>query len=180
MVLQGSGTAHRSRRALTVFAYQFDVSVRPYTLRTGDTLESIAKKRGEDGQPNQLMELHGRPFPHNTFVHCAGITVQQIVSINHDVDPDKATEGQTILLPSGKLSARDKEILDGIDTAYRIYPVRKGETLDDIITKRNITRDEMQGLNQGVNLDKLKGEAHGPLNNPVLPANVRHSIGLPW
>jgi len=29
-----------------VLAYQFDVSVRPYTLRKGDTLDSIAKKRG--------------------------------------------------------------------------------------------------------------------------------------
>lgn len=28
-------------------AYQFDVSVRPYTLRKGDTLKSIAQKRGE-------------------------------------------------------------------------------------------------------------------------------------
>jgi hypothetical protein len=28
-------------------ATAFEVSVRPYTLRKGDTLESIAKKRGE-------------------------------------------------------------------------------------------------------------------------------------
>jgi hypothetical protein len=28
-------------------ATAFDVSVRPYTLRKGDTLETIAKKRGE-------------------------------------------------------------------------------------------------------------------------------------
>jgi hypothetical protein len=34
------------RRRLTVAAAAFDVSVRPYTLRKGDTLQSIAKKRG--------------------------------------------------------------------------------------------------------------------------------------
>jgi hypothetical protein len=28
-------------------AYQFDVAVRPYTLRSGDTLKSIAQKRGQ-------------------------------------------------------------------------------------------------------------------------------------
>lgn len=83
--------------------------------------------------------------------------MQQIVSINGDVDPDHLAEGQTILLPSGKLSSRDKEILDGIGTAYRVYPVRKGEALTDIISKRSITREEMAAINPGVNLDKLKG-----------------------
>ena len=32
---------------MSVQAYQFEVSVRPYTLRKGDTLPSIADKRGE-------------------------------------------------------------------------------------------------------------------------------------
>jgi len=31
---------------VAVFAYQFDVSVRPYTLRKGDTVSTIAQKRG--------------------------------------------------------------------------------------------------------------------------------------
>lgn len=115
---------------MSVLAYQFDVSVRPYTLRKGDALESIARKRG--------------------------FTLQQIVSINPDINPDSVTEGQTILLPAGNLSSRDKEILEGIGTVYRIYPVRKGENLADVLTKRSIMRDEMGSLNPGVNLDKLK------------------------
>ncbi len=40
-------------------------------------------------------------------------------------------EGQTLILPAHKLSARDKEILAGIGPwSYRTYPVRAGETLD--------------------------------------------------
>jgi hypothetical protein len=35
------------RTAVVTNAYQFDVSVRPYTLRKGDTLKSIAQKRGK-------------------------------------------------------------------------------------------------------------------------------------
>eukprot|EP00877_Chromochloris_zofingiensis_P010630 jgi/Chrzof1/5820/Cz16g17030.t1 len=119
-----------SRAQVKVFAYQFDVTVRPYTLRQGDTLQTIASKRG--------------------------FSVQQITSMNPDIKPDKITAGQTILVPSGSLSSRDKEILEGIGQVYRIYPVRKGETLVDIISKRNITRTEMEVLNAGVNLDKLK------------------------
>jgi len=36
-----------SRRSVRVSAAAFDVSVRPYTLRKGDSLQSIAKKRGK-------------------------------------------------------------------------------------------------------------------------------------
>jgi LysM repeat protein len=43
-----------------------------------------------------------------------------------------------------------------------VYPVRKGESLTDVIKKRNITVQEMKELNPGVNLDKLKGEALPP------------------
>ncbi len=41
----------------------------------------------------------------------------------------------------------------------RTYPVREGEVLSDIILKRNISREEMEALNPGVNLDKLTGGA---------------------
>ena len=34
--------------------------------------------------------------------------------MNHDVKPDALEEGQTIILPAGKLSVRDREILAGI------------------------------------------------------------------
>jgi hypothetical protein len=38
-----------------------------------------------------------------------------------------------------------------------IYPVRKGETLADVMAKRAITRAEMEALNSSINLDRLKG-----------------------
>jgi hypothetical protein len=106
-------------------------------------------------------------FAYNAIHAPAGITVQQISSINVDVRPEDAKEGQTILLPSGSLSVRDKEILDGIGSVYRVYPVRKGEVLGDIITKRNISVDEMQSLNPGVHLDKLKGMWYKMVNRIV-------------
>lgn len=75
------------------------------------------------------------------------------------MNPDSLVEGQTILLPGGKLSSRDREILAGIGPAtYRTYPVREGEVLQDIMEKRNITRTEMEALNPGINLDKLSSE----------------------
>jgi hypothetical protein len=39
------------------------------------------------------------------------------------VKPDAVAAGQTILLPAGTLSSRDREILEGIGAVYRIYPV---------------------------------------------------------
>jgi len=84
--------------------------------------------------------------------------VGQLTHLNHDRNPENLKEGQTILLPAGKLSYRDKEILAGIGSGnYRTYPVRKNETIDDIISKRNIPRAEVDALNQGVNLSKLGG-----------------------
>jgi hypothetical protein len=47
-VLQPSPASRR--RAVMALAYRFDVSVRPYTLRKGDTLDSIAQKRGARSQ----------------------------------------------------------------------------------------------------------------------------------
>lgn len=121
--------SHRavSRRAQVITA---SFKVRPYTVRKGDTLNTIAKKRE--------------------------IKFDELVALNHDINPDSLVEGQTILLPGGKLSSRDREILAGIGPAtYRTYPVREGELLQDIIEKRNITRAEMEALNPGVDLDKL-------------------------
>lgn len=40
---------------------------------------------------------------------------------------------------------------------YRTYPVRAGENIKDIISKRGITRVEVDQLNPEVNLDKLTG-----------------------
>lgn len=45
--LQVQPQARSRRTAVLTQAYQFDVAVRPYTLRSGDTLKSIAQKRGQ-------------------------------------------------------------------------------------------------------------------------------------
>ncbi|KAK9903974.1 hypothetical protein WJX75_001634 [Coccomyxa subellipsoidea] len=106
------------------------LTVRPYTVRKGDTLETIAEKRD--------------------------VTVKEIIALNHGMDPKKVEEKQTILIPGGRLSSRDKEILAGIGPrTYRTYPVRAGENIKDIISKRDITRVEVDQLNPEVNLDKL-------------------------
>ncbi|KAK9795496.1 hypothetical protein WJX73_008256 [Symbiochloris irregularis] len=117
----------QAHRRLTTYAA---IRVRPYTVRRGDTLSSIAKKRD--------------------------LSFEELVKLNHDVKPDMLVEGQTIVLPAGKLSERDKAILQGIGPGtYRTYPVRAGETIEDIISKRNISRREVDQLNQEANLDNL-------------------------
>ncbi|EIE22642.1 hypothetical protein COCSUDRAFT_16385 [Coccomyxa subellipsoidea C-169] len=119
-------TARSAGRPITIAT----LTVRPYTARKGDTLESIAQKRD--------------------------VTVKEIIALNLGIDPNKVEEKQTILIPGGKLSSRDKEILAGIGRGtYRTYPVRAGESIKDIISKRNITRAEVDALNPEVNLDKL-------------------------
>lgn len=82
--------------------------------------------------------------------------------MNPDTSAATATPGKTILLPAGNLSKRDKEILGGIGKGYRVYPVRAGESLTDVMSKRNISRKEMEELNPGVNLDALPGGRGGP------------------
>lgn len=72
--------------------------------------------------------------------------------------------GQKIVLPAGKLSARDREILAGIEPGsrqgrgFRPYPVRKGETAADIAAKRKVSMAELQKLNPGVDLEKVKAD----------------------
>ena len=113
----------------------------------------------EQGQP-RLPQQHtcGASSTHTEQLTAAEIEVGQLTKLNHDRNPEDLKEGQTILLPAGKLSFRDKEILAGIGSGnYRTYPVRKSETVEDIISKRSITRAEVDFLNQGVNLNKLSG-----------------------
>ena len=86
------------------------------------------------------------------------LNFEELVKLNHDVRPDMLEEGQTIILPAGKLSVRDREILAGIGPGtYRTYPVRSGETIEDIISKRSVRRDEVDKLNKDINLDSLAG-----------------------
>lgn len=99
-------------------------------MRKGDTLDTIASKRELD--------------------------VKELLKLNHGIKPKDIKEGKTILLPAGRLSARDKEIIKGIGLfSYRLYPVRKGEKIEDIMKPRRITRDELEKLNPSVKLDRL-------------------------
>ncbi len=42
---------------------------------------------------------------------------------------------------------------------FRAYPVRKGETIEDIIEKRGIKMHEVEALNEDVDLCALKGKS---------------------
>jgi len=111
-------------------------STRPYTVRKGDYLYAVARKRG--------------------------IAVEQIKALNPSLDvntEDYLVPGMTILLPAGKLSERDQAILSGIGSGSktRIYPVRKGETIQAIAANRGIPLDKLTQLNPAMDLNKLKG-----------------------
>mmetsp|Transcript_20 Transcript_20/g.47 ORF Transcript_20/g.47 Transcript_20/m.47 type:complete len:224 (+) Transcript_20:94-765(+) len=132
--LLAAGTRHaraapRGRTQLRVAASQ--LTVRPYTVRKGDTLSSICRKRD--------------------------LVMEEVAQLNPGLNPDLIVAGKTILLPAGKLSERDKEILSGIQTgSFRHYPVREGESLEDIMDRRGITMAEMELLNPDVDLARVK------------------------
>ena len=109
--------------------------------------------------------------------------VDEIRKINSKLSSGaEAKVGDTILLPAGKLSARDKDIIDGITKINqpRIYPTRKGESIMDIIEPRGIRFEDVKKLNPGVNLgtftkgDKqaAAGQVHGSGEGDA--AGVRH------
>lgn len=105
-------------------------SYRPYTVRKGDTVASVAKKRG--------------------------LEVEEVMKLNTGLE-DKLTPGETILIPI-VFSERDMEILAGIGTGQtRTYPVRKGEKINSIASSREITVAEIEALNPDMNIKKLKG-----------------------
>uniref|UniRef100_A0A7S0WQV1 LysM domain-containing protein n=1 Tax=Pyramimonas obovata TaxID=1411642 RepID=A0A7S0WQV1_9CHLO len=118
-------------------------STRPYTVREGDTLFQIAKKRG--------------------------ISIDQMKALNArlDLNTELLHPGDTILLPAGKLSERDLQILSGIGKGsnMRIYSVRKGENIESIASNRGIPLSEVEKLNPDTNLSKLVGG-----ENLLLPA----------
>lgn len=90
----------------------------------------------------------------------ADIDLNQLIKLNHEIDPNNVRADQTILVPVGKLSERDRLILDGMGKGkYRTYPMRKGEKLSDVLSKRKITLKEFEDLNPGVNPDKIQGDA---------------------
>jgi len=110
--------------------------VRPYTVSKGDTLDSIAAKRG--------------------------MPVDDLITLNagHVSKARPLTPGTALVLPAARLSARDKDILAGItpgaSTRFRPYPVRKGEAATDIAVKRDIRLADLAALNPGVDLGRLK------------------------
>jgi len=110
-------------------------STRAYTIRDGDTLYKIAQKRG--------------------------ISIDTIKALNArlDLDTELLHAGDHIVLPAGKLSDRDKEILSGIGRGnnVRVYIVRKGEEIESIVTNRGIPLAEVEKLNPEVKLSELLG-----------------------
>ena len=179
----------------------------------------------------------------------AEVSTKEIIALNHGLDPKNIQEKQTILIPAGKLSSRDKEILAGApyksslpslllfnssllplpiyiitakaisllfpDThpgcsrsgkhsqcllqcpaciagcllmhhipaagigprSYRTYPVRSGEDITDIISKRGITREEVNALNPEVNLDRLSGNPFStPRGRPIIISTLFYEL----
>ena len=98
--------------------------------------------------------------------HKKEIPVEDLITLNAArLSGRRSVEaGQKIVLPAGKLSARDREILAGIEPGsrqgrgFRPYPVRQGETAMDIAAKRKIPMAELVKLNPGVNLEKVKAD----------------------
>ena len=88
----------------------------------------------------------------------ADMQLKRLIKLNHEIDPNNVGEGQTIVVPVGKLSDRDRLILDGMGQGrYRTYPIRKGEKLEEVLSKRGISMEEFEKLNPGVNPKKVPG-----------------------
>eukprot|EP00958_Prasinococcus_capsulatus_P020986 scaffold2799_cov408-Prasinococcus_capsulatus_cf.AAC.10 len=86
----------------------------------------------------------------------------QIKKLNHGIEEDTIVAGEVLLLPTGHFSTRDTQIMQGIfqgigHAGVRVYPVRQGETITDIIVKRGIHIDEVEALNPDVDLEHLSG-----------------------
>lgn len=102
--------------------------------------------------------------------------MKELEKLNHSISKSELTEGTTIVLPAGALSDRDKEIISGIGWRYRTYPVRKGENIEDITSKRGISMAEMEKLNPNVDLQKLKG-MHWEENGRICQLNTAGPVG---
>jgi len=90
-----------------------------------------------------------------------------VAGLNHALDPELIFEGQTILLPAGALSARDREILSGIGPGtHRLYPVRRGDTPRSILEPRKVTVAEAVALNPEA--EKSLSDADAPLEEGLV------------
>mmetsp|Transcript_7493 Transcript_7493/g.26352 ORF Transcript_7493/g.26352 Transcript_7493/m.26352 type:complete len:206 (+) Transcript_7493:65-682(+) len=164
-------TTSRLARRCSTKIIALNKTVRPYTVRKGDTLYSIASKRA--------------------------LEVKELQSLNVGVDEKKLQPGQTILLPALAYSARDKQILKGIKAnGPRVYPVRPGESITEIAANRGIPFEKISELNPNMNLSSLKGgeeillpegyytkrekemlQGIMPTPTPVLDVNVAAGVG---
>jgi LysM repeat protein len=177
-----------SRGVRTAPKANYTPSLRPYTVRKGDTLDSVAKKRGLS--PAEVVKYNAKSLTVKSAC-AAGLQSASVHPPGNEPDPPLACPpstaqlepGQTILLPTFKLSEvradagqkpdsvlcsdnhpgpwrgpqRDKEILKGIaPSGPRSYPLRKGETVADVLKGRGVTWAECAALNPGVDLHKAK------------------------
>ena len=57
--------------------------------------------------------------------------------------------------------------------------MRSGEDITDIISKRGITREEVNALNPEVNLDRLSGNAFSrPQGYPIIASTILYELLL--
>lgn len=94
---------------------------------------------------------------HSILAHFnAGMDMHELLALNHELDPDSLGANPHILVPRGRVSDTDRLVLHNMKTRrYRTYAAKQNESIDDIISARNITREEVKGLNPDVDLGNL-------------------------
>lgn len=85
-----------------------------------------------------------------------GLSVHELLSLNHELDEERFEEGQSILVPAEAMSKQDRQVLSNMmERQYRTYVVRRHEAIEDIIEPRDIDLSEVEQLNPGTDLDDL-------------------------
>jgi len=104
--------------------------VKPHKLEVGQTVEDVANDKG--------------------------MSVHELLSLNHELDVEHFKEGQNILVPADTMSKQDRHVLNNMmDRSYRTYVVRRHEAIEDIIEPRDIRLSEVEQLNPDSDLDNL-------------------------
>ena len=131
--------------------------VEPYELKQDEALEDVAKRKGTDYSPwRPVADIHQRAdlcfvtasqLNPSLCIDIAGIERQQLLALNHEMKPEDITQGRTILVPQGQLSAQDRAVLDSMKSRrYRTYVVKRNETIEDVIGSRGIELEEVEDL----------------------------------
>ena len=98
-------------------------------MTAGNACADRHASRHSSHAPAHASESTGAQAPSRqgcTTPLAAEISLPELKALNHDINPDRLVEGQTILMPGGKLSDRDHDILAGIGpTTYRYAGRRK-------------------------------------------------------